>query len=768
MALQKGWPANYSTESALEDSHKPTILGWLSDLMARLKSPVVFWYLKDDSTYESVGRIREHEREYKREACRLCVAIRTHAKTVEALCKKNDENACRCAYAVERGEETELLLGWKRQKHDQSQIHYYIYRCPTTNLIEWVVPVYVRGHIAGVFITGQFSDKDMGTVEAIIERVRPTLDALTDEMRDKTLRIIKKAHADLREYPREPSKAQVDKFFSHLAQIQAELDKFFDDRVRLFEIDSVNKATQILSNSSASVSSFIRKNGFEKQVDAEKYFEVIGKDLLQCIQCISESSLPITCRILFYPAFYRDPIEKTAIQTSIDLHDGVLSDEIGRQKESPYALNMEKLMEHFSEHTGEVLSNEPDAVLIIPSGAELPHGQVYSYTMDRKVIIAYCMSLKKSHERVVDYEESVKFLLKWLSSTFLALWQTGYSAYEEYIAKQASLFLKHEAAALATVIDGRITNATKRIDTAITFIDEQKRRGRNEVLKRYESDIGEIKELTRTLQRDSKQLNAAIGNYTILFADDLELPVMGNPIGLLEEVVDSFQVKLGPKGMGIRWDVEAYQKRVLSAVEVKCDPSLLTQAFVNLFENARKYSHDNTAIIVDAKVMGEGASEKLLITITNFGRPISEVDAQNDRIFELGYRGKNARLAHPGGLGYGLAIIRKIARAHAGDIRLVCNQILSKQYIIPQLRHVMTANISLSEKERARMDEYRYAYQEFVHDSTYHKVTYCDVDSSLIRDFDSLRRRVDKPTAEITFEISLPVYQKPQTEGKQP
>ncbi|MGC4068916.1 MAG: ATP-binding protein [Polyangiaceae bacterium] len=85
------------------------------------------------------------------------------------------------------------------------------------------------------------------------------------------------------------------------------------------------------------------------------------------------------------------------------------------------------------------------------------------------------------------------------------------------------------------------------------------------------------------------------------------------------------------------------------------------QIFVNLFENASKYTPDGTAIDVSASRI---SSELVNIVVRDHGPGVpTELE---EKLFE-----KFFRAAHQGasGAGLGLAICRGIAEAHGGAIR---------------------------------------------------------------------------------------------------
>lgn len=94
---------------------------------------------------------------------------------------------------------------------------------------------------------------------------------------------------------------------------------------------------------------------------------------------------------------------------------------------------------------------------------------------------------------------------------------------------------------------------------------------------------------------------------------------------------------------------------------VSVDPMLLEQVFLNLVENAAKYSPPSTPIDIAAT---HGA-QTLEITVADRGPGIPEADAA--RVFEKFFRGAHVGI---GGVGLGLPICRAVMQAHDGSIRV--------------------------------------------------------------------------------------------------
>jgi len=102
-----------------------------------------------------------------------------------------------------------------------------------------------------------------------------------------------------------------------------------------------------------------------------------------------------------------------------------------------------------------------------------------------------------------------------------------------------------------------------------------------------------------------------------------------------------------------------------TAVEVMADRSLLTQAVINLIENAVKYSSEHTTVTVS----GSRDGRWVRITVADQGPGIPEHHVP--RLFERFYRADKARSRRLGGTGLGLAIVKHIAGVHRGEVGVV-------------------------------------------------------------------------------------------------
>jgi two-component system OmpR family sensor kinase/two-component system sensor histidine kinase QseC len=91
--------------------------------------------------------------------------------------------------------------------------------------------------------------------------------------------------------------------------------------------------------------------------------------------------------------------------------------------------------------------------------------------------------------------------------------------------------------------------------------------------------------------------------------------------------------------------------------------TLLTSAIRNLLSNALKFTSGSQSVCV--RVFNAEGRGTVVVEDAGPGIPVAE----RERVFDLFYRSAEARAAHDG-FGLGLPILRRVARAHGGDVRV--------------------------------------------------------------------------------------------------
>jgi signal transduction histidine kinase len=96
---------------------------------------------------------------------------------------------------------------------------------------------------------------------------------------------------------------------------------------------------------------------------------------------------------------------------------------------------------------------------------------------------------------------------------------------------------------------------------------------------------------------------------------------------------------------------------------VSCDAQLISRALANLIENAVRHSGSDD---ISVTLSRRGGMAEIAVEDHGVGVPPEEAE----RIFERFHRVDPARAAETGGAGLGLAIVRRTARLHGGDVTL--------------------------------------------------------------------------------------------------
>jgi len=165
---------------------------------------------------------------------------------------------------------------------------------------------------------------------------------------------------------------------------------------------------------------------------------------------------------------------------------------------------------------------------------------------------------------------------------------------------------------------------------------------------------GDARELLAIVDEESARLQGLVSDAIRMFhveAGDFEVRRERHDLrGLVDRVI---------RELGARLAGRPVTNRIMPDVIVEADADLLGLALRQLVDNAAKYSSPGSAIDVDAS-MGSGVD----VVVRNLGPAIPE--HERDRIFERFVRG--AQASRLPGSGMGLAIVRRIAQAHGGDV----------------------------------------------------------------------------------------------------
>jgi two-component system sensor histidine kinase CpxA len=100
--------------------------------------------------------------------------------------------------------------------------------------------------------------------------------------------------------------------------------------------------------------------------------------------------------------------------------------------------------------------------------------------------------------------------------------------------------------------------------------------------------------------------------------------------------------------------------------EAHVNPDLLRSAFENIVRNAIRYTAPGTAVEVRLECDHRDTGDAAVIRVSDRGRGVPAAELTN--IFRSFYRIADARDRQSGGVGLGLAIADRVARAHGGRV----------------------------------------------------------------------------------------------------
>ena len=127
---------------------------------------------------------------------------------------------------------------------------------------------------------------------------------------------------------------------------------------------------------------------------------------------------------------------------------------------------------------------------------------------------------------------------------------------------------------------------------------------------------------------------------------------------LLKHVVDFVSAQAEHKGQQLRLESPD------SLPYISADPRNMDEVFINVINNAIKYTPENGRIDVKAELVGDHV--RITVTDTGYGIPKEDIP----KIFDKFYRVKNEKTRSISGTGLGLPIVKGIVEAHLGTIKV--------------------------------------------------------------------------------------------------
>jgi len=143
---------------------------------------------------------------------------------------------------------------------------------------------------------------------------------------------------------------------------------------------------------------------------------------------------------------------------------------------------------------------------------------------------------------------------------------------------------------------------------------------------------------------------------------------------MIEDVVVLISKRIKKKKISLKVDLDEDQKFVIG------DPEKLSILFLNLIDNAIKFSNPLKTIEIKILKVDEIFKKFISISIIDEGIGINEEDIH--RITERFFRAENTRKLKIEGTGLGLAIVKHIINQHGGELKIISKVGLGSEFIV--------------------------------------------------------------------------------------
>ena len=176
------------------------------------------------------------------------------------------------------------------------------------------------------------------------------------------------------------------------------------------------------------------------------------------------------------------------------------------------------------------------------------------------------------------------------------------------------------------------------------------------------NNIEETKRFIDIILKHAERLNRLVEDLlTISNIEMKETKLNFESVSLnaaLTNVISLVEAKAKLKNITIQNDVRE------NTVQIKADKDKLTQIFVNILDNAVKFTPESGNVVI--KTNEAGAYTEVSISDTGIGVPKDEIQRLGERF----YRVDRSRSRDLGGTGLGLSIVKHLMLAHEGRIEI--------------------------------------------------------------------------------------------------
>ncbi|MFD2683297.1 sensor histidine kinase [Streptomyces phyllanthi] len=222
---------------------------------------------------------------------------------------------------------------------------------------------------------------------------------------------------------------------------------------------------------------------------------------------------------------------------------------------------------------------------------------------------------------------------------------------------------RDDVAALAETFNAMLNRLERAFAAQREFVDDAGHELRTPItivrghLELMGDDPAEREETVRLVTDELDRMSRIVEDLLLLAKAERPDFVTPEPVQLAELTAD---VYVKARTLGDR----DWQLAEVADAEVVLDPQRITQAMVQLAQNAVQHTTAGQTIRIGSRAEGPGVE----LYVVDSGPGVQPQDA--DVIFERFRRGTARRGARGSGAGLGLSIVRAIAEAHGGRVRL--------------------------------------------------------------------------------------------------
>jgi signal transduction histidine kinase len=175
-------------------------------------------------------------------------------------------------------------------------------------------------------------------------------------------------------------------------------------------------------------------------------------------------------------------------------------------------------------------------------------------------------------------------------------------------------------------------------------------------------DVGKARQYYRVINKESQRLTQLINNildFSRIEAGRKEYHMARTDLGrVMRDVVDAYRFQIEQQGFELELDVPE------DLPELELDKEAISQALINLVNNAIKYGGEQKHVAVSARL----TPDRVLLSVQDRGIGIAKPEQR--KIFEKFYRAEDSLVHATKGSGLGLSLVKHIVEAHGGSVEV--------------------------------------------------------------------------------------------------